>query len=197
MKPIEGEFNPRPAAEAGEKLPAGVYLGKIMNAKEEVNGENRRLALQLEVTEGEYEGFYSRQYAQNQNGKYPAKYKGVLRLSVPKRGDEYENIQRNALESAIWAIEDSNPDYHWNWDEKTLKGLKIAFVVREFDWCLDDGRTGTSTEIGKLASWQDAKEGKVRLMKKRELKGEAKRKAEQAAQEISRMEEALDEDIPF
>lgn len=30
----------------------------------------------------------------------------------------------------ITAVEESNPGYKWNWDEKTLKGKKIGIVFR-------------------------------------------------------------------
>lgn len=200
MKPYDGKFNPQPQAEASDKLPAGVYIGKIINAQEETSEGNgrtfRKLAIMLDVSEGEYEGFYTKQYNANKDSKFGAKYKGILRLNVPQTGDQYEENNRRKLEAAIWAIEESNPGYHWDWDEKKLKGKQVAFVVREFDWFFE-GRTGTGTEIGKLAEIQDAREGKVKLMKKRPLKQADQDALNKRDADLQQMEEAMDEDIPF
>ena len=193
MKPINN-FNPQPAAEASEKLPVGAYVGVIKNVQIEDTKWGQKLALMLDVSEGEYAGFYKKQY--EQSTYKDKKYKGILRLSIPD-GGQYDEIQRRNLANAVWAVEQSNSGYHWDWDETKLKGKTVGFVVRPFDWALDDGRTGESTEIGKLVTVQAVREGKVKPMKKRELKDKDRQKVQQREQELQQMEEAMDEEIPF
>ena len=78
-------------------------------------------------------------------------------------------MQDRVFRSSIWAIEQSNQGYVWNWDEQTLKNKMVGIVVRERDW-EKDGMTGTTTEIGALTSVQKVRDGKAPVLKKRELK---------------------------
>ena len=184
-------------------LPAGAYQGKILKAEEEFiptkNGQIHKLNIFVDVAEGEYKDFYMNKFkafASGGNSKYPNKYKGVLRLEIPERGDEYEDSKLNRLKRNIHAIEDSNDGYTWDWDEQKLKGKKVGLIVREFDWLMD-GRHGTSTEIGKLCKLQDVIDGKARLMPKRELRAEEQAQVIAQDNAIRQLEEDTDEELPF
>ena len=191
---------------AVENLPAGSYVGKILGAKcetQNIGGRDiDRLILQIDVTEGEYTNHYQKLYEAAKGGQYPAKYKGVLRLNIPKEGDQYEELNKRILQGAAWALEDSNKGYHWDWDESKLKGLSVGFSVREADYLIEDAdgiRTGTTTEIVKLESVEEVKAGKVKLVKRRELKKEQKKKLEEynkkTAQDFTSVE--VDDELPF
>jgi hypothetical protein len=71
------------------------------------------------------------------------------------------------------AIEMSNPGFHFDFDqpESQFKGKLVGINVREFDWAMN-GNTGTSTEIGSFVPVDDVRMGKVRPMKKRELRNQ-------------------------
>lgn len=164
-------------------LPAGVYIGQIIGAKVEPNnfgGQN--LIVQVEITEGEYAGYYRRQFESQNGGQFGRRYKGVLRQRVPvydsngrpaTEGDDFAN---KALQHLAWALEQSNEGYRWDWDETRLKGKACAFSVRERDWFMEAAeeergyRSGTTTEVWRLESLPAAKAGKVRTPKKRELR---------------------------
>ena len=187
-------------------LPAGAYVGKILGAKVEtqnIGGRDiDRLILQMDVTEGEYTGHYQKIYEAAKGGQYPAKYKGVLRLNIPKAGDQYEAMNKRILQGAAWALEQSNKGYHWDWDESKLKGLSIGFSVREADYLIEDAdgiRTGTTTEIVKLESVEEVRSGNVRPVKRRELKEEQKKRLEDytrtTAQGFTAVE--ADDELPF
>ena len=199
-----GNFKPQEQVYV-ENLPVGAYIGKILGAKvESVKGNGReyeRLVLQLDVTEGEHKDHYLKQYEASKNGQYGAKFKGVFRVNIPKAGDEYESMNKRILEGAVWCIEDSNNGYHWDWDESKLKGLAVGFSVREADWMMEDAsgiRSGTTTEIGRLESINKIKEGKVKPMKKRELREDQKKRIKdlQTASELN-MTLATEEELPF
>ena len=191
---------------ATANLPAGAYGGKILGAKVEtqnIGGRDiDRLILQMDVTDGEYANHYQKIYEAAKGGQFPAKYKGVLRLNIPKAGDQYEAMNKRILQGAAWALEQSNKGYHWDWDESKLKGLSVGFSVREADYLIEDAdgiRTGTTTEIVRLESVEEVRSGNVKPIKRRELKEEQKRKLEEynkkTAQNFTAVE--VDDELPF
>lgn len=187
-------------------LPAGAYVGKVLGAKVEtqnIGGRNiDRLILQLDVTEGEYAGHYQKLYENAKGGQYPAKYKGVLRLNIPKAGDQYEAMNKRILQGAAWSLEQSNKGYHWNWDESKLKGLAVGFSVREADYLIEEEngiKAGTTTEIVRLESVEEVRAGKVKPVKRRELKDDQKEKLEEYNKSVAQSFTAVeaDDDLPF
>lgn len=188
-----------------EMLPAGAYIGKILDATIESvdtsNGSFDRLVLKLDVTEGEHKDHYTKLYESRSGGMYEAKYKGILRINIPQSGSPYEQSQKKQLEHLAWCLQDSNPKYTWDGDETKLKGLKIGFSVRERDWMMErNGQLswGTTTEIGRVESTVKVAAGEVKPMRKRELKDEEKAKIaayEKAASD--EMAESEDSDLPF
>lgn len=186
-------------------LPAGVYVGKVLGAKVETQNiagrDIDRLVLQLDVAEGEYTDHYRKAFEVSKNGMYPAKYKGTLRLNIPVKGDMYEAMNKRILEGAAWAFQESNPGYKWDNDESKLKGLSVGFSVREADYLIEDAdgvRKVTSTEICRLESVKEVKEGKVKMPKRRELKDAQKQKlAEYSASVRETLTEVETDDLPF
>lgn len=187
-------------------LPAGAYIGKILGAKiDSVTSNGRtwdRLVLQLDVTEGEYANHYQNLYRSQAGGQYEAKYKGILRLNIPVKGDQYEAMNKRLLEGAVWCIEDSNPGFKWAWDETKLKGLAVGFSVRDMDYLIEDAsgvRAGTTTEIARLESVRKVKAGEVKPVKRRELKEAQKQKlhaqANTAVAQAAQVE--MNDDLPF
>lgn len=200
-----GEFESKKDV-AVSNLPAGAYVGKILGAKVEtqnIGGRDiDRLILQMDVTEGEYTNHYQKIYEAAKGGQFPAKYKGVLRLNIPKAGDQYESMNKRILQGAAWALEQSNKGYHWDWDESKLKGLSVGFSVREADYLIEDAdgiRTGTTTEIVRLESVDEVRSGNVKPVRRRELKADQKAKLEEynrkTAQNFTAVE--VDDELPF
>lgn len=97
------------------------------------------------------------------------KWRGVYRLFLPKDdGGERDEWSKRTFGNAMWAIEESNEGYAWDWIESTLKGKVVGFVFRNKEWEFD-GKRGWTTECGALASIQAVREGKVKLLKDRPL----------------------------
>ena len=188
-----------------ETLPAGAYIGKVLGAKvEPVTSNGRtwdRLVLQLDVTEGQYANHYQNLYKSQQGGQFAAKYKGVLRLNIPVKGDQYEGMNKRILEGAVWCLEDSNAGFKWNWDETKLKGLSVGFSVRDMDYLIEDAsgiRTGTTTEIARLESVKKIKAGEVKPVKRRELKEAQKQRLQAStAAAVSNAQPVQDDELPF
>lgn len=203
-----GEIKPHESVVV-TNLPVGAYVGKVVSAEiETINGQNgsfERLVLKLDVTEGEHKDHYTNLYESQKGGAYPARYRGVIRFTIPQKGSQYEAGQKKSLEHLAFCLEDSNPKYKWDGDESKMKGLAIGFSVRERDWIMEQNgalESGTTTEIGRVESVQRVKAGTVKPMKKKELRDadKAKLEAYRKLMEAANGEApsvAYDEELPF
>lgn len=176
--------NFKPAYNAGERmtLPPAIYEGHIINAKVDDNGTTQTLLIQVEIDKGEYAGFYRKQYESQTGQQYSVKYKGVYRVQLPDGQDaEHDNWRQHQLEGLVWALEDGNPGYKWDWDETKLKGLKVGLNVREREYYVNK-KFGVTTEIGRIesiAKVNDPDQSKrPKPMKKRELNQRDKKQRE-------------------
>lgn len=199
----------KPAYNAGERfaLPAGIYEGYVIAAKVDDTGKAPVLLIQVEIEKGDFAGFYHKQYESQKGGQYGAKYKGVYRITLPDGQDpERDQWRQQGLETLAWVLEDGNPGYHWDFDENKLRGLKVGLNVRERDYYYN-GKSGTTTEIGRLESVAKINDPdpnkRPKLMKKREL-SEKEKKELAAAQpynypqtSTADYQEVDSEELPF
>lgn len=164
--------NVQTAAER-RKLPAGGYLVKIVGAKvatyqTQMGGTVDKLEIALDIVDGEYKGFYNDDYkAQNQEDK---KWKGVLRQYLPKDdGTEKDEWTKSALKALTDAIEESNPGYHWDWDETKLKGKLAGCLFQNQQWSVN-GRTGWKAQPFRMISADKIRSGKFEVPADKPLK---------------------------
>ena len=141
-----------------EELPTGAYLCKIMNA-EEVNYDwGSKLLLSLDIVEGEHKDFYAKQY--REDTREDKKWGCVLGLYEPKDdGSEKDEWTKRTFNNFIGCVEDANSGYHFDWDEKTLKGKKVAVVFRKEEWEYN-GKTGWKVKPFRVISVGDYNDGK-------------------------------------
>lgn len=162
------DFEVKKSGSSRAILPAGGYVCEIKSVKEETYDWGNRLALMIEVIEGDYKGFWRADYDQNTNDD--RKWRGIYRLRLPKDdGSESDAWTKRSFGNFIWAVQESNPGYVWAWDENTLKGKKIGVIYRNYEWAMND-RTGWSTEAAGSASVEDIRSGNYRPLKDRPLK---------------------------
>lgn len=145
-----------------ERLPVGGYILKIMDAKEEqYRGGGSGLAISFDIAEGAHAGFYTANYkSQTSEDK---KWKGVYRLYIPRDdGTEQDGWTKKRFNTVIVAIEESNPGYHWDWDEKKLKGKLVGgiFNNKEYDY---NGRRGFFTNCYSLVDTERIRSGKFNI----------------------------------
>ena len=116
----------------GEKLPAGAYVAKVMNVRYTPgeNGNSDRIDVQFDIAEGEYKGFFKKQF--EENTQEDKKWKGKASVYVPKDdGSEKDGWTKNSFAKWTNAFEDSNGSYKWDWDENKWKGLKVGLMFAE------------------------------------------------------------------
>ena len=149
--------------------PVGAYEAEIQEVRfVKADGEKYfrdTIELMIEITDGEYKNRYHEVYKSQDERFGNASYKGVFRLYPPTDNDE--DWRRSVFESNLWAVEDSDPSFHWDWDEKKLKGKKVGISVRKYLYTYN-GENKETTEIGQLESLKEIKAGKVNPMKPRD-----------------------------
>ncbi len=162
------------AAQERAKLPAGGYIVKIIGAKtaeykSQDGGSFSKLEIALDITDGEYKGFYDADFrAQTQEDK---KWKGVLRQYLPKDdGSEKDEWTKSALKALTEAIEESNPGYHWDWDESRLKGKIVGCLFQNQQWEIN-GKEGWKAQPFKFIPAERIRNGKFEIPKDKPLKG--------------------------
>ena len=98
-----------------------------------INGIFERLEVAVDIVEGEYKDHFRRDFdSQNTEDK---KWRGVLRLYVPSGdGSDQDNWSAAKLKRFISDVEDSNPGYHWDWEEQKLKGKLVGLTFRREEW---------------------------------------------------------------
>lgn len=171
-----------------ETLPAGGYVCSIMNAKVEENDWGDTLIIAFDVAEGDYREIFKRDYDNNQNEN--KKWRGTFRVRLPKDdGSEQDSWKKRILGNTIWAIEESNPGFTWDWDEKKLKGKSIGIIFRNKEWEYN-GKSGWTTEAGGADSVDNIRSGRFKPLKDRPLSQSASNALKESAAED-------DDDLPF
>lgn len=157
MKAFSG-FNAEPSTKKSKQLPAGAYVAKIKGVKIEGQEPDQHLVIRVDVEEGEYKSyFFNRFMREKENSKYEPKYKGDYRLRIPNPDNKnapHPESDLKRFNDAIWRIEQSNPGYHWDWDENGLKNLLVGIQM------IDSEFNGYHfTKIGRLESVDDVRNG--------------------------------------
>lgn len=144
-----------------ERLPIGGYVVKLLNAEEKAYDWGRVLLISFDVDEGDYKGFYETDWkSQPVEDK---KWRGTYRLNIPKEdGSEKDNFTMRVFKTVMTQLEEDNNGFHWDWDEKKLKGLKIGALMRNKEWEIN-GKRGFYTECFKLLPVENVRSGKFKM----------------------------------
>lgn len=155
-----------------EQLPAGAYVGRILSAEVTGNVPQQTLVLNMDVTEGPFESYYTKRYEHDKgNGRYEARFKGVLKLRVPNPDDkrsQYPETDKRRFNDALWRIQQSNPGYEFHGDENTLKGKAVGFSVQD-----DEYNGNAFTRIARLEVVEHVRKGMIEKMPPRQRRGDA------------------------
>ena len=165
MKAFNG-FEAKKSA-SREVIPAGGYVAKILNAEEVNYSWGSVLLISFDIAEGKYKEFFAHDYkGQEREDK---KWRGTLRLNIPKDdGSEKDGWTKRTFGNSIWAINESNPGYSWDWNEAGLKGKAVGVLFRNREWEMN-GNTGWTTECCALASVEDIRNGNFKMPKDKAL----------------------------
>lgn len=151
-----------------EQLPKGAYILKILNAETGESQYGQFVKISCDIIEGEYAGFFQRDFdnQQSEDKKWHCNYL----LNVPVgNGTERDDWTARRFKTVIAAIEDSNPGYHFDWDETKFKGKVIGglFNIREYQ--KNNGEIGEAVNLAQLVSVETVKSGKFKMPKDKKL----------------------------
>jgi hypothetical protein len=115
MKKVDG-YDSATANYGGERerLPAGGYICKITRVED--FPDKQYLKIEFDIADGQYKGWYGDIFkrANFWGGNFIRSYKDSATVF---------------FKGFITAVEESNPNYKWNWQEQTLVGKWIGLVL--------------------------------------------------------------------
>lgn len=160
MKKLNG-YEEAKAYSDQERLPVGGYILKIMDVKYQENDWGDIILLSFDIEEGEHKGFFATNYKnQEQEDK---KWKGTYRLRVPKDdGSEQDNWAMRRFKTVIANFEESNPGFHWSWDEQMLKGKVIGALFNNKEYEVN-GRHGFYTNCHSMVTTEKIRSGNFNI----------------------------------
>ena len=152
-----------------ERLEAGGYICKIVNAKEEISKTNKKmLVIALDIAEGDKKDFYKKRFEEDTRAdkKWPA---GAIYRQMLE-GEKAAGY----LKGLMTSLEASNKDFKWDWDEKKLKNLKCGAIFGEEEYEKMDGSVGITTKVRFIRTTKSIEEDRYRVPELKKLeRGEA------------------------
>lgn len=146
MEPIVGWDLINEAGEL-ERLPVGAYACKIIEVTEVK--EKQYLDVYFDIAEGKFKGYFKT--LQDATGK---NYGHIIR--------SYKKDALPFFKGFITAVEKSNPNYKWDWNEKGLNGKFCTVVFREEEY-LKDGAIEISVKPDEVRSLQALRENRIKI----------------------------------
>ena len=137
-----------PESGGRKRLPKGGYVCKILAVEEhESKNGNPYLILNMDISEGEYMGFFADDYTSQTGEK---KWHFGYRLMIPN--DRTKPYTLHLFKTFNAYLEESNPGWTFNFsaDEKQYRGLVIGVLVNEREYRKRNGSIGTATNIAKV-----------------------------------------------
>lgn len=188
-------FNRDNVIRDAERLPAGGYVVRIINAKEETFDWGSRLAIAFDIEEGEYKGFYKRNFdAQQSEDK---KWKGTYRLNIPKEdGSKEDEWTQKKFNTVMVNIEESNPGFYFDWDESKLKGKLIGVLFNNKEWSIN-GKTGFFTNPHSIVTVETIRSGKFTVPADTLLSGSKASAPTTDSNGFMALPSGAEEEIPF
>lgn len=182
----------------GEKLPVGAYVAKIMNVRYTPgeNGNSDRIDVQFDIAEGEYKGFFKKQF--DENTAEDKKWKGKTSIYVPKDdGSEKDGWTKNSFAKWTNALEDSNTKYKWDWDESKWKGLSVGLMFAETGNVIE-GKEVVYTEVRYPLSVEEAKKPDIKIPAIKKRNGYTGNKTSAPVDNgFVNVPDGVEEEIPF
>ena len=174
MKPTYQGFEAKENSTSFLELPpAGLYIGQIMAVRvvdaDGVKTFRDWLEVMLEITEGDYKGRFTAVYNDQKErfGAENTRYRGTFRIAIPSGKEDEEEWVRRSFEGNLWCVEQSNPGYHWDWDENKLTGKKIGINLRTRLYTYND-KDKETVEVARFETVDDVKTGKAKPAKERD-----------------------------
>lgn len=177
-------------------LPKGAYVIKIVDIKIEdnKNSSGQHLKIAFDIAEGEHKDFYLKQYQGNTNEDKKWPNDAVYTLSIPNDNSPEWMTQR--FFTFLANIEDSNPGYTFDGDERKLKGklLGAAFRNEQSEY---NGQVYDHIRIGWTRPADDVRTDKVTQLPKDKLVTAKPKDITGGEEFIQIPDNATEDELPF
>ena len=154
----------------GQRITPGGHVCRIMGMRQEMSKNNKpMLIVAFDICEGsELDGIYKRQHEMKKKFDAAAKWQGVIRYMLYGK----DGVSTNGFfKGFITAVEESNPGWSWNWDERSVAGKMVGMVFGEEEYRKQDGSIGSGVKAQQARSVQAIRDG-VAVPEKKTLKDE-------------------------
>lgn len=134
-------------------LPIGAYECVIKIARVNHNEESGKNTFKVgvDISDGDYKEYFQKRYDNNTNTDKKWDNNAVRYLA-------YEGDNASYFKGFITCVENSNPGYKWDWDEKKLIGKKICGVFQYEEYQNQEGKKGVKVRLNKFRSLDKIKE---------------------------------------
>ena len=161
-------------ASENKKLVPGGYIAKIIRVDDEADKEY--LKISFDIADGEYKGYYS----------------DLFNAFSFWGGTFIKSYKEKALpffKAFITAVENSNRNYKWDNDEKSLAGKFVGIVLGEEEyWSDKTAEVKTRLIVTSIRSIDSIKKGKFEIPDKKILK-------DKPSDEFTEVDD--DDELPF
>lgn len=169
MRKIEGYDSTEAIKELSSGvLPKGGYEMIILGVYLNHGNRGDYLQFDMDVCEGEFKGFFDKQYKEQTAEKKNWRCKYFLSIPV-EDGTDGDMFKLRVFKTFMTHVEDSNPGFKWSWDEKTLRNRKIGGLFVNNEYLTKDGQVRTGTVLARTCSIQDIIDNTFKLPKDKTL----------------------------
>lgn len=149
-------------------LQKGPYVAGISNVKIDGNEPDQQIVFRVDIIEGEQTGYFTKRYNHDKDagGNYEVKYKGDYKVQIPNPDNpkrQHPEWDLKKLNNTVWAIEQSNPGFHWDGDTDHIGQFKGKTVGINMQYGTYNGIG--FTRIGKFEVADDVRRGIVEPMR--------------------------------
>lgn len=175
-------------------LPKGGYVLKILGASVCQNSFGEYIKISCDIAEGDYRGFFENDY-KNQEAE-DKKWRCNFLLNVPNDdGSERDGWTKRKFKTVTEALEDSNTQYHFDWDEQKFKGLFIGGLFNLREYQKRNGEIGQAVNLAQLCTVEKIRTGKYRLPEDRLLNRSQTPKTDSSG--FMSIPEGAENELPF
>ena len=137
-------------------LEIGGYVTLIKDARVHTNETTGKKSFKVavDIANGEFKDYFQKRYDNNTNAN--KKWDNNATRYLAFEGDNVAYFK-----GFITAVENSNPGYKWNWDEKTLINKKIGSIFQYEEYEKQDGTKAVKVRLSKFRSLDKLKDVEV------------------------------------
>lgn len=189
-----GDYDKTQAYGNRPTLPKGGYILKIENVEACTNSMGDYLKIAVDIEGGDYHHFFLNDWkAQRSEDK---KWHCNYLLNIPKDdGTERDGWTKRKFKTFTEALEDSNPGYHFDWDEEKFKGKLIGGLFNEREYEANDGQIRRAINLAQVCAVERIKNNDYTLPEDKVI--ERYTREDIGTQGFVDIPEGIDADLPF